>query len=132
MSQENMDLVRSGYDRFNAGEREPPPELWHVDAEYVSDRRDPDPATYHGLAAIARVFHSWVEAYPDLRVEPLEIRESDNQVFVWARFLGHGAGSGVAIDMERAQVWTMEDAKIRRVEEHFDRAEALAAVGLSE
>ena len=77
-------------------------------AEYVSDRRDPDPATYHGLAAIAGVFHGWVEAYPDLRVEPHEIWQSDNQVFVWARFLGHGAGSGVAIDMERAQVWTME------------------------
>jgi ketosteroid isomerase-like protein len=132
MSQENVDLVRSGYDRFNAGEREPPLELWHVDAEYVSDRRDPDPATYHGVGAIAGVFNSWVEAYPDLRVEPLEIRESDNHVFVWARFLGHGAGSGVAIDMERAQVWTMEDAKIRRVEEHFDRAEALEALGLSE
>jgi ketosteroid isomerase-like protein len=132
MSQQNVELVRSGYERFNAGEREPPPALWHPDAEYISDRRDPDPATYHGLAAIAGVFHSWVEAYPDLRVEPLEIRQSDNQVFVWARSLGHGARSGVAIDMERAQVWTMEDAKIRRVEEHSDRAEALEAVGLSE
>ena len=59
-------------------------------------------------------------------MEPLEIRESDNRVFVWARFLGHGAGSGVAIDMERAQVWTMEAAKIRRVEEHFDRASKLS------
>jgi ketosteroid isomerase-like protein len=132
MSQENVELLSSAYERFNGGEREPPPELWHTDAEYVSDRRDPDPATYHGLAAIAGVFHSWVEAYPDLRVEPLEIRQSDNRVFVWTRFLGHGAGSGVPIDMERAQVWTMEDAKIRRVEEYFDRSEALEAVGLSE
>jgi hypothetical protein len=78
------------------------------------------------------VFHSWVEAYPDLRVEPLEIRQSDNQVFVWARFLGHGAASGVPIDMERAQVWTIEDAKIRRVGEHLDRSEALEAAGLTE
>ena len=44
MSQKNVDLLRSGYERFNAGEREPPEDLWHADAEYVPDRNDPDPA----------------------------------------------------------------------------------------
>jgi ketosteroid isomerase-like protein len=132
MSQENVEIVRSAYERFNAGEREPSPELWHLDAEYISDRRDPDPATYRGLAAIARVFRSWVDAYPDLRVEPLEIRASGHRVFVWTRFSGHGAGSEVPIDMERAQVWTVEDAKIRQAEEYFDSDEALEAAGLRE
>jgi ketosteroid isomerase-like protein len=132
MSQENVEIVRSGYERFNAGETEPPRDLWHLDGEYVPDRGDPDPGTHHGLAAIAKVYKSWTEAYPDLRVEPLEIRPSGNRVFVWVRFFGHGAGSGVAIDMERAQVWTVEDAQIRRCEEFFDRHRALEAVGLSE
>ena len=131
MSQENVELVRAAYERFNAGDRAPSPELWHSDCEYVSDRRDPDPATYRGLAAITRVFHSWVDAYPDLRVEPLEILASGQRVFVWTRFSGHGAGSGVPIDMERAQVWTLEGGKIRRAEEYFDRAEGLEAVGLT-
>ena len=132
MSQENVEVVRSAFSRFNAGEREPSPELWHVDCEYISDPRDPDPATYRGLAAITRVFRSWVDAYPDLRVEPLEIRPSGRRVFVWMRFSGHGAESGVPIDMERGQACTVEDAKIRRVEEYFDRAQALEAVGLRE
>src|SRR5262245_1575859 len=132
MSQQVEDLVRSAYDRFNAGEREPIPDLWERDAEYVPDRKEPEPAPYLGLDAIAGVFRSWVDAYPDLRVEPLEIRSTADRVFVWARFVGHGAGSGVAIDMERAQVYTVIEGKIRRVEEYFERPEALEAAGLQE
>jgi hypothetical protein len=113
MSQENVDLVRSAFDRFNAGEREPDPALWHARVEYVPDRLDPEPATHHGLPAVANVFRSWVEAYPDLRVEPVEIRANENRVFVWVEFSGHGAESGLAIDMERAQVFTVEHAQRR-------------------
>ena len=98
----------------------------------MSDRRDPDPATYRGLDAIGKVFRAWVDAYPDLRVEPLEIRASGHRVFVWMRFEGHGAESGVPIDMERGQACTVEDAKIWRVEEYFHRADAVAAAGLRE
>ena len=47
-------------------------------------------------------------------------------------YSGHGAESGIAMDMELAEVWTLEGGRIRRIEEYFDRAEALAAVGLSE
>jgi hypothetical protein len=34
--------------------------------------------------------------------------------------------------MELAEIWTLEGGRIRRIEEYFDRAEALDAVGLSE
>jgi ketosteroid isomerase-like protein len=127
MSRSPEDVVRSGYERFNAGDRDPIPELWHSDAAYIPDRRDPEPAPYSGLEAITGVFRSWVDAYPDLRVDPLEIRAAGKRVFVWARFHGQGATRWVAIDMERAQVYTVEQAKILQVEEYFDRDEALKA-----
>jgi ketosteroid isomerase-like protein len=69
----------------------------------------------------------------DLHIEPLEIRSNGDRVFVWVRFTGHGADSGVAMEMELAHVLTLdEDGKTRRLEEYFDRHEALKAVGLSE
>jgi pimeloyl-ACP methyl ester carboxylesterase len=40
---------------------------------------------------------AWIEAYPDLRVEPVEAKASGDKVFVWLRFSGHGAGSEVPI-----------------------------------
>src|SRR5262245_56456642 len=132
MSQAPETVVRSGFERFNAGERDPSPELWHHDARWVPDRRDPEPAPYLGLDAITGVFRSWVEGYPDLRVDPLETRATGGRVFAWVRFSGHGASSKVAIEMERAIVYTVERGRIRLVEEFFDRYEALEAAGLSE
>ena len=74
----------------------------------------------------------WVEAYPYLRVEPLEIRTNGDQAFVWVRFSGHGGESGVPIDMELAHIVTIKGDKVLRLEEYSDRADGLKAAGLSE
>jgi ketosteroid isomerase-like protein len=131
MSPENPEeLVRWGYDWFNR-EKEPPPN-WLPDGEFVNAREDPDHATYRGIDAIRKQNQGWFDSYPDLRVEPLEIRANGDLVFAWVHFSGHGADSGVAMDMELAHVITYEGEEMRRIEEYFDRGEALEAVGLSE
>jgi ketosteroid isomerase-like protein len=81
---------------------------------------------------VRRQIGRWVEAYPDLRVEPLEIRTNGEVAFVWVRFSGHGAGSGVPIEMELAHVVTIEEGKFRRIEEYPSRDGSLEAAGLSE
>jgi len=127
-NRENEDLVRSGYEWFNR-EKEPPP-TWLDDGEFVNARDDPDHAVHRGIDAIRRQHRGWFDAYPDLHVEPVEVRSNGDLVFVWTRFTGHGAGSGVAMEMELAHVITVEDGRTRRIEEFFDRAEALRAAGL--
>ena len=125
------ELVRWAYAYFNR-EREPPP-TWHPDGEFVNAREDPDHATYSGIEAIRKQHQGWFDSYPDLTVEPLEIRQNSDgdRVFVWAHFSGHGADSGAAMNMELAHVLTVDDeGKTRRLEEFFDRAEALRAAGL--
>src|SRR5205807_9972455 len=114
----------------NAGERVPNADTWHVDAEYIPSRNDPDFAVHRGLDAVRKQFQSWVGTYPDLRVEPVEIRVNENRVFVWGHWSGHAGGSGVPIEMTLAQVWTVVGGKIRRCEEYFDRDEALVVAGL--
>jgi ketosteroid isomerase-like protein len=130
MSQEIEDWVRTQYDRFNGGERLPSANAWHADGVYVNSSDDPDPGTHDGLDAITKQFQTWIDAYPDLRVDPLEILVNGDRVLVWARWSGHGAGSGIPIEMEMAQVVTIDNGKIRRIEEYADRAEALQAAGL--
>lgn len=122
------ELIRWGYDWFNR-EKAPPP-TWLDDGEFVNAREDPDHATYRGIDAIRKQHRGWFESYPDLQVEPLEIRSNDDRAFVWVRFTGHGADSGVAMEMELAHVFTFEGERTRRLQEYFDRGEALAAVGL--
>jgi ketosteroid isomerase-like protein len=140
MSQESVeDFIRRGYARFNQAEREPVDEqelasldIWHPDGVYVNSASDPDPATHRGIEAVRRQIGQWVEAYPDLQVEPLEIQTNGDRVFVWVRVAGHGAESGVPIAMEMAHVNTVEDGKLRSVEEYQERTDGLKAAGLSE
>lgn len=130
VSQQDLEFVLDGYARYNAGERTPEPWYFHDDAEYHTSSDDPDSAVHRGIDGITRQFERWEEAYPDLRVEPQEARAGGNKVFLWVRFSGHGAGSEVPMEMEMAHVVTLEEGRVRRVEEYMDRAEGLRAAGL--
>jgi ketosteroid isomerase-like protein len=140
MSQESVeDFIRSAYARFNRAEPDPSGQrelasldFWHPDGVYVNSASDPDPDVHEGLEAVRQQVGRWVEAYPDLQVEPLEIQTNGDLAFAWVRFSGHGAGSGVPIDMELAHIVTVKDGKIRRLEEYPDRADGLEAAGLRE
>ena len=130
--EENVEFVLDGYARFNAGERRPELWYWLPDAEYHAARDDPDSAIHRGIDAVRGQFASWVEAYPDLRVEPVEARASGDKVFLWVRFTGHGAASGAPLEMELAHVISLRDGRVARTVEYFDRNEALEAAGLEE
>ena len=139
MSQEKLgDFIRSAYARFNEAEPDASGkhklaligDFYDPDAVYVNDARDPDAGIHRGIEAVRQQVGRWVEAYPDLQIEPREIQTSGDKAFVWVRFSGHGAESGVPIDMELAHIITVKGGKILRVEEYADRAEALEAVGL--
>jgi ketosteroid isomerase-like protein len=132
MSDETESLVRSGYAAFNGGERVPSLDHWHADGVYVNSAADPDPDTHEGIEAVREQYRRWVDAYPDLQVEPLEVRTNGDRAFVWVRFSGHGASSGVPIEMELAHVVTYEDGKIRRIDEYPDRAGGLEAAGIGQ
>jgi ketosteroid isomerase-like protein len=130
MSKDSVAIVLEGYARFNAGERVPQLWFWDADAEYHAAREDPDSAIHRGIDAIRRQFASWVEAYPDLTVEPLEARGNGDQVFLWVRFVGHGAASGAPLEMELAHVYTVREGKAIKVVEYMDRGDGLRAAGL--
>jgi ketosteroid isomerase-like protein len=132
VSQENVERVLEGYDRFNAGERVPALDAVHEDVEYWTSSQDPDTGVHRGIEAVRAQYARWVEAYPDLRVYPLEAKGHDDKVFVWVRFVGHGSTSGVSVEMEMAHVVTMRDGRFARVVEYNDRQHALNAVGLEE
>jgi ketosteroid isomerase-like protein len=131
MSAQNVEFVRAGYARFNAGERTAELWFWHPDAEYHAAREDPDSTVHRGIDAIRKQFASWLEAYPDLKIEILEAYGNGDQVFLWVRFSGHGATSGIPLVMELAHVYTLRDGKAARVVEYMNRQEGLEAAGLS-
>src|SRR3954453_8909750 len=141
MSEEDMRLfLLNGYAAQNRALGEPSgdelraclQEYWHQDAVYVNPPDAPEPGEHRGIEGIWRQIRRWVEPYPDLQVEPLELRTNGDRAFVWVRFSAHGAGSDLPIEMEVAQVVTVEGGKVIRMEAYTDRERGLEAAGLSE
>ena len=128
------DLIRACYESLNftkGGSHFD--EWWHKDSEFINAGEDlDDHASHPGVGAIRAHAQTWFHAFPDLRLEPVEIRANGDRVFVWTHLSGHGADSGIAMEMNHAQVFTLQGGRIQRIEAYFDRAEALAAVGLAE
>jgi ketosteroid isomerase-like protein len=58
------------------------------------------------------------------------VQARGDTVFLWIRFTGHGAASGIPLEMVLAHVVTLRDGKAASVVEYSDRDEALAALGL--
>src|SRR6476660_9497479 len=128
MSQENIDLVREGFDRYMAS-GEPPWDLFDREVE-VYDHDTPDQGVYRGLEGIARWFEDWGAAWAEWSIEPEEFLDAGNSVVIFVRMHTKGRSSGIEADRQDALVYEIRHDSITRVDAYNDRAEALKAVGL--
>jgi ketosteroid isomerase-like protein len=132
MSQENVDVVRQGWDAWFRGDL---PGLFStLDPEVVWDTshfRDWPESAYYGREGVERFLTEWVEVWDEYEVGVEEVVVAlDGRVVsvLWHR--GKGRDSGAPMYMEMAQVATLRDGKITRLENWDDRAAALESVGL--
>ena len=133
MSQENVEIIRRGYEAFAEGrvafEHLDPAIEWHGPREF------PDLAEPHyGHDGVRRYMEKVSEVFEDYRMVPEEfIDVGADQVFVFSREGGSGKGSGVAVQTHpTGHLWTIRDGKAVRMRSYWERADALQAVGLSE
>ena len=89
--------------------------------------------SYEREEGIRRFFSDIEDTQPDFQVEieRLELIGTD-RVLTFMRATMSGRTSGIAADLETANVYDLVDGRIRRVRIYADRQEALADVGLSE
>ena len=130
MAQALGNLVRKGFDAWNAGDRSWVLEHMRPDAEWITPPDDPEPGRYRGQAEIIRFWNQWRSAVGHLRFEILDLVELPEKVLVLARRSGTGLHSGLSVSDEVSQVFSFEGAICVRVEEFYDRAEAARAAGL--
>jgi len=89
--------------------------------------------SYRGAAGVRRFFSDIEDTQPDLHIEieRLDLIVKD-RVLTFMKAAMTGRTSGIAADLETANVYDLVDGRIRRVRIYADRQEALADVGLSE
>lgn len=132
MSRESVEVLRRCYEAWNRGDWDEVLAFAHPEIEWHTPREDPDWGSFRGHDGLRRFWTEWAEAVGRLRFEPEEFIDAGDHVVVVTRRRGRGIQSGLEIEDRVIQVVTMRDGMGTRVREFYDRAEALAAAGLSE
>jgi ketosteroid isomerase-like protein len=130
MSQENVELVRSGY-----AAREPLTtfaERIGPDVEFDLTAVYPDRPVLRGTDAVRR----FIDGGPwggTIQFEPERFFDVDDErVLVFVRVTATGQGSGAPAEARAAHEFTIREGLLVRFKAYRDRTEALEAVGLQE
>jgi ketosteroid isomerase-like protein len=130
MSEENVELVRGGFDAFQEGNLSQWLDLMADDL--VTYRADPDGATYHGKEGFLRATADWTEDFSEWSVIPEEFIDAGDRVLVRVRQTARGEASGIPVE---GQFWFVFEIRARRaakVSFYVRRGDALEAAGLEE
>jgi ketosteroid isomerase-like protein len=134
MSQENLDLLRRGYEHVTrTGELLP--ETVHPD--FVWDTTTLSSAGLNlqkcvGLDEANRWLAQWVDAFENWSLDIEEVFDGEDRVVTFVRQHAKARHGGPDVEMRFAQVWTFRDGLIARMDMYADRARALEAAGLRE
>jgi ketosteroid isomerase-like protein len=128
MSQENVDLVRGGYDDFNGGNMGGVIARLDAEVEWIEPGGGNSPSgTFRGPDSVANdVFPKVSENFDEFRVDVEEARDEGDTVVVTSRFKGRSK-SGAELDAPAEQVWEVRDGKIVRLENKPDQEAWTAA-----
>jgi|SRR5829696_1388507 len=133
MSQENIEVVRRGYEAFMRG-----------DVDGVLSSADPeieihpDPVgplggkIWRGRGGILVFLQDWLEPWEEFRLEPSEFIDVGDQVVLLADQFGRRKDSAFEVKMAVAHVYTLRGGSIVRMATYIDQTSALEAAGLRE
>jgi len=128
---ENLDLVRSIYASIGRGDFGSAdwadPQIEYVRADGL------EPESLIGRDGLVAAMRSLFGALEDFRNEAEDYRELDaERVLVLTHASARGRASGLAVDQKGAEVFEIQAGKVTRIVTYFDRANALADLGLKE
>jgi ketosteroid isomerase-like protein len=133
MSEENVEIVRRGYEAFNRGDREAWLAILDPSVELVFpffELEGQGPA--HGHAGAEQVWDTWRTTFASASFEVDTIRDLGDTMLIALRVRGRGVGSEVPIEQRSWHVVTWREGRVIRLRAFLREAEALEAAGLSE
>ena len=117
MSEENVEVVRAGYDDFNSGNIDGVLARYDADIEWVEPGGGNAPSgTFHGRDSVGDdIFGNVPENFDEFSAEPEDFRDEGDTVVVTGRFKGK-AKSGADLDASFEHVYELRDGKVVRFE----------------
>lgn len=127
MSQQNIELVKAGFDAHSRGDLDALVEFYDPDVVFETLLL----GTHRGSEAIRLMHAENQRTLAGYDVVPVELIDADDKVVAVVRMLGAGAVSDIALDEGFAFVFTIKDDRCVREQAFRNREEALAAAGLA-
>jgi steroid delta-isomerase-like uncharacterized protein len=140
MAQTNEQLVRNLYQAYNDRDFDYGPSQSHSDIEI---RVVPLGTTLQGKDGLRQYLQDWAAAFPDSRVEVVNVVAGENAVVV--EFVGRGThggplqspageipATGRRVEIPFCDVHELRDGKIARQRTYFDTATMLRQLGVIE
>jgi ketosteroid isomerase-like protein len=134
MTEENVEVLRRLYGRWERGDLHTA-EFFDAEVEIarIGSELPGINGEWRGLDGFGVAMTSYLDALADLRVEAERMIDlGDDRVLVLSRQTARGKTSALPFDSEFGDLFTFRNGKILRYASYWDRADALAAAGLSE
>ena len=129
MSQENVELMRRTFERWNAGEREPDPEIAHPDIVVHSAMTE---ASYRGFEGLRRWIAEIDDQFEDWRLSIDEYTEApEGRLLALGAVHVRGRASGVEFDQPMALLLSFSRGLLIELRTIPDHAQGLEAAGLN-
>ena len=130
--EQEVDVVREAWDAWLRGDVNDLFAFFHPEITWdMTHFRDWPDVIHRGDEGVRRFLDEWLDVWDDYEVgldETLAAPDGRIVTLAWQR--GTGRRSGLPMEMEWAQISTVRDGKILRVENYDDRSTALKAAGL--
>ena len=112
MSQENVEIVQRGYERFNDGNIEGFLDLCGPEFEFRDLPDLPASGVFVGHSAIRGWWTQLFDAFDGLRFEAEEFIDAGDRILVPTHGTGRGKSSGALVEIHFSNVWTLSDGKL--------------------
>jgi ketosteroid isomerase-like protein len=131
VSQENVEIVRSSLQAYNAGDMKAWSALLDPEVVWAAFEGWPEAEMLVGREACQRQWQRMRAPFDADTVEPVaDLIAVGDRVVVSAAW--HATGQGPEVNMQITTVYTVREGKIIRMQNFWSRADALKAAGLEQ
>ena len=131
MSQKNVETVRGVYEEWAKGNLRDGVGLLDPHVVLVLRPDFPDAGTYLGVEGVRGYTRHLLMPWTGLTITAEELMEAGDTVVVAVHQRAVGEESGIPVELRYFMLWTFRGGLVVRLESVRDRADALAAAGLS-
>ena len=125
---DEIEGLRRGFEAFNRRDISQILDFTSPDIVVHDAEELPGGSVHRGRAEFRESLREWIAMFDELHVEPMEFRRFRDRILVVFRATGRGGESGIPVDVELANVFTMKDGKVVEWHSYTSRAQALEAL----